>query len=55
MPALDAAEKLLLSNGFGACALPVFFLSDGKPSDCLTKARSGIVTTPPQRFVQLMA
>ena len=33
MPALDAAERLLLSNTYGSCALTLFFLSDGKPSD----------------------
>ena len=33
IPALDAAERLLLANEFGACALTLFFLSDGKPSD----------------------
>ena len=37
VPALDAAERLLLSNEFGACALSLFFLSDGKPSDRLPK------------------
>eukprot|EP00966_Prymnesium_polylepis_P156445 3614674-Prymnesium_polylepis.1 len=37
LPALDAAEKLLLSNEFGACALTLFFLSDGKPSDRLPR------------------
>jgi len=33
IPALDAAEKLLLFNTFGSCGLTLFFLSDGKPSD----------------------
>jgi hypothetical protein len=37
VPALDAAERLLLSNEFGACALTLFFLSDGKPSDRMPK------------------
>lgn len=37
VPALDAAERLLLSNEFGACVLTLFFLSDGKPSDRLPK------------------
>ena len=35
VPALDAAESLLLKNASGACALTLFFLSDGKPSDHL--------------------
>ena len=33
LPALDTAEKLLLSNDCGRCALSLFVLSDGKPSD----------------------
>ena len=41
MPALDAAEKLLLANEFGACALALFFLSDGKPSDQVPKGHGG--------------
>jgi len=32
-PALDLAEKLLLKNKDGSCALTLFFLSDGGPSD----------------------
>ena len=37
LPALDAAERLMRANEFGACALTLFFLSDGKPSDRLPK------------------
>ena len=33
LPALDAAEKLLIFNSYGSCILSLFFLSDGKPSD----------------------
>jgi hypothetical protein len=33
LPALDAAESLLVANTSGSCALALFFLSDGKPSD----------------------
>jgi hypothetical protein len=35
LPALDAAENLLVANTSGSCALTLFFLSDGKPSDHL--------------------
>lgn len=37
LPALDAAENLLLSNTFGSCELSLIFLSDGKPSDRLPR------------------
>ena len=43
MPSLDAAERLLLSNASGSCALTLFFLSDGKPSDHLPR---GCFSTP---------
>jgi len=33
MPALDLANKLLLENMGGSCALSLLFFSDGKPSD----------------------
>ena len=33
LPALSAAETLFHENRFGGCALQLFFLSDGKPSD----------------------
>ena len=33
LPALDAAERLLMSNTSGSCALMLCFLSDGRPSD----------------------
>ncbi len=33
MPALDAAERLLMKNAKGSCALSLLFFSDGKPSD----------------------
>mmetsp|Transcript_13429 Transcript_13429/g.18361 ORF Transcript_13429/g.18361 Transcript_13429/m.18361 type:complete len:707 (+) Transcript_13429:131-2251(+) len=35
MPALNAAENLLLRNTSGSCALLLLFLSDGKPSDSI--------------------
>ena len=35
LPALQAAERLLLGNTSGSCALLLLFLSDGKPSDQL--------------------
>lgn len=56
VPALDAAERLLLSNEFGACALTLFFLSDGKPSDRLPKKtmESGSTCTV-TGFVKLMS
>lgn len=41
IPALDAAEKLLLSNSCGSCALSLFFLSDGRPSDKLPPGNFG--------------
>jgi len=33
VPALEMAEELLLQNAGGQCALALFFLSDGRPSD----------------------
>jgi hypothetical protein len=33
IPALDAAESLLMANQYGGCALAMLFLSDGRPSD----------------------
>ena len=33
MPALDAAEKLLMKNQTSNCSLSLMFFSDGKPSD----------------------
>ena len=33
VPALDQAEELLVQNAGGNCALALFFLSDGRPSD----------------------
>lgn len=33
MPALDAADKLLALGNHGMCALTIFFLSDGAPTD----------------------
>ena len=33
LPALDAAERLLMKNSKGSCALSLLFFSDGKPSD----------------------
>lgn len=33
IPALDKAEELLCLNMSGSCALTLFFLSDGRPSD----------------------
>ena len=41
IPALDAAEKLLLSNTYGNCILSLFFLSDGRPSDVLSRGSIG--------------
>jgi len=37
LPGLDVAERLLHSNTNAGCALLLFFLSDGKPSDKLPK------------------
>eukprot|EP00241_Pyramimonas_parkeae_P004104 CAMPEP_0114246224 /NCGR_PEP_ID=MMETSP0058-20121206/12339_1 /TAXON_ID=36894 /ORGANISM="Pyramimonas parkeae, CCMP726" /LENGTH=673 /DNA_ID=CAMNT_0001359377 /DNA_START=223 /DNA_END=2241 /DNA_ORIENTATION=- len=58
-PALDAAEKLLLSNEHGSCALLLLFLSDGKPSDQLPRnasiaMRSGFHTTPSIKYNRLV-
>ena len=41
MSALDAAERLLMLNSLGNCALALFFLSDGKPSDHMPSGRHG--------------
>jgi Mg-chelatase subunit ChlD len=41
LPALDRAENLLLSNTFGSCALTLFFLSDGRPSDTMPRGGGG--------------
>lgn len=38
IPALEAAEKLLLSNSHGSCALMLCFLSDGQPSDTVGRS-----------------
>ena len=50
LPALDKAEQLLLSNSFGSCALNLFFLSDGKPSDRVPRGTQTLITgvTPAQ-------
>jgi hypothetical protein len=40
-PALDLAERLLLKNKEGSCALTLLFLSDGKPSDRVPPAVPG--------------
>lgn len=53
VPALDAAEQLLLSNSFGSCALTLFFLSDGKPSDQLPPGTQGKDTT--RSHISMMA
>ena len=42
LPALDIAENLLQSNKSGGCALMLFFLSDGKPSDRVPPGSSGV-------------
>ena len=41
LPALDASETLFLSNTYGSCALTLFFLSDGRPSDELPAGTYG--------------
>jgi hypothetical protein len=41
-PALNLAEELLLLNTEGSCALTLFFLSDGRPSDKILRgSRTG--------------
>lgn len=39
LPALEMAERLLLSNTRGSCALVLMFFSDGRPSDSLPKGK----------------
>ena len=41
LPAIDAAKALLDYNSSAACALGLFFLSDGKPSDPTPKGTEG--------------
>jgi hypothetical protein len=49
LPALDAAEDLFYTNTCGGCALQLLFLSDGQPSDRVTR---GPGTTPQKRLQQ---
>ena len=39
IPAFESAQKLLLSNKYGGCALSLLFLSDGRPSDFWDNSR----------------
>ena len=55
LPALDMAEHLLLDNSNGSCALTLFFLSDGKPSDRMQKERTGIPIDIMTRFESMVA
>lgn len=45
LPALDTAERLLMLNSTGSCALSLFFLSDGKPSDKLPRGSDSSKST----------
>lgn len=54
LPALDMAEELLLDNTNGNCAMTLFFLSDGKPSDQLPRQPTGIQVDPMTRFASLV-
>ena len=53
LPALDAAERLLLSNTFGNCILSLLFLSDGRPSDSVPRGSGGYTSLMSDRIDSL--
>lgn len=53
LPALDAAEALLMRNTRGSCALQLLFLSDGRPSDRVKDQRLTGMVLPERLTIKM--